>query len=214
MQRPRPTAVTVIAILNFIFGGLGVIALLCISVLGIVVIQGSGKMGPRGGPDPIQDMLSAGRQVPGLGLYLVASIMLGLVLSVVLIASGVGLLKLQPWGRHATIFCSVANLLLTIGSVVYGVTTVNPVEAQLQAQAAITAPRGMPPSIPGSMRDPFTICFTFLGGLYYVVLLVYMHQPHVREAFEDRTSWPVDDSSRYDDRPPLPEFPRGGGRGA
>src|SRR5262245_15705505 len=102
MLPQRPTSVTVIAILHFVFGGLGLLLGLCGAG---IVAAGGGSAFPFQPPAQGQQAKQleyqkemqaamAGSQGSQLG-QLGADV----AISVLMILAGIGLMKVRPWGR-------------------------------------------------------------------------------------------------------------------
>lgn len=151
----RPTAVTVLGTLNIIFGGL---SLLCspLGIIGLLVPQ------PQ---SPFQ--LSAGMKMTAFVSYCV-----GLIFAVILLASGVGLLKLKSWARQmAYIYGWVALIWGILGIIV---------NAILFIPALNNIPQEAAPGIIGGLIGGF--CGGLLGLIYPVFLIVYLRKPHIVSA--------------------------------
>ena len=131
MPKPRPALVTVVAVLHFVFGGLG---LLCQTTNGILQVSGVGeKFSTMFQPasnvqaDPQmkkqmemqEKMQKAIKDVPGAQAKLWADLGQDTVLSACLIVAGIGLLQMRPWGRTLSLFYAVLSILYKIGSIVY-----------------------------------------------------------------------------------------------
>jgi hypothetical protein len=130
MPRPRPALVTVVAVLHFVFGGLG---LLCQTTNGILQVSGAGEkfstmfQPPSNVQDPQmkkqmemqEKMQKAIKDVPGAQAKLWADLMQDTVLSVCLIVAGIGLLQMRPWARTLSLLYAVVSILYKIGSIVY-----------------------------------------------------------------------------------------------
>ncbi|MCE5257431.1 MAG: hypothetical protein LLG44_00030 [Chloroflexi bacterium] len=97
----RPDGVTVIAVVQFILGGLGIVALAVMLIVGVVMAAASANAG---------------------WLSLLALFMGGLLIaacSVLAIAAGVGLLQLRNWARWVTIILAILCLAgFPVGTVI------------------------------------------------------------------------------------------------
>src|SRR5262245_55130202 len=101
MKKPMSTAVTVIAVIHLIAAALGVCGLL-LQVTGVATALSQG--GPGGpGADPgaklNQEMLKVMETIPGHKAYEGATIAVNALLTVLLIAAGIGLLNGKAWAR-------------------------------------------------------------------------------------------------------------------
>jgi hypothetical protein len=156
----RPTTATVFGILNIAFGTMG----LCGAVFGAVgmVFMAS----------PMFEEIAA--QTEGMELFrdasyqtfLVISMVIGSGLSVLLLASGIGLLKFKPWGRLTANYYGVAQIIYAIGNSAYQIIwIVLPMVNNGSPQAAINI-----------ASQVFGLFFSLI---FPVVLLVFMN----RESF-------------------------------
>src|ERR1700687_5388301 len=127
MQRTRPTSVIVVAILHLVFGCLW---LLCgLATLGM---QASGmnnmfmNMGNFQTNNPqlakqqeIQKEIMQFSQVQSSSVGQYASLLQYVVLSILMIISAIGLLKLQSWGRVLSLVYATLSILSNIAIAVY-----------------------------------------------------------------------------------------------
>src|SRR4051794_11643492 len=115
--RNRPTSVLVLAILQIIFGSLGLLGSLC--GVGMQLAGGGSMFGgqaPQGMPD-IQALLR--ERVPHYEIVLLGGLILGLISGTVMIVSGVGLIRMRPWARVLTIGYAIYYIASTILNVAY-----------------------------------------------------------------------------------------------
>ncbi len=168
----RPTGVTVFAILNIIFGLMG--------VFGIVVSVGMLVLGSRiAGPNPVMDKMFD--SVAYLAFTAVGMVV-GIVFSILLLFSGIGLLKMSKSARTISIVYGVYAIVSTILANAVNVFVVF-IPALEQAQGAQRA--GMIGGIIGAGIGGL------VGLIYPIALLIYFTRPTVKHYFE---SWPRSDS--------------------
>lgn len=158
----RPTAVTVIGIINIIFGALG-LTCLCISLVTMFM------------PQPYEQSAA----LRGFGIL---NLVISLALSGALLASGIGLMSRSAWARMLAIRWAIANLVWSVISLVASIAWVMP-----ETMAAM-ADR-MPPE-QAAMAS--TMTYVFLGisvlfMIYPVLVLIFMRKPHVI-AWTDRVA--------------------------
>jgi hypothetical protein len=142
IQNPPPASIKVFGILQIVFGGL---ALLC-SLLGALGLAMSFAMGGAAGGGAAapnlkpqekemvefqQSLPTIQDKQPGGKVVQYAQAGLDLVLSVVMIVSGIGLLQMQAWGRLLAIGYSVVSLLQKVFGIVYAVAFTIPATNQL-----------------------------------------------------------------------------------
>jgi hypothetical protein len=138
----------VLAILNFIFGGLG---LLC-GITGTIMVAGGldralsdiGKNQPgqvKGiSYADINEQLA--KRVPSYVTVQRTSAIIDLVASALLILSGLGLLKLRPWGQHLGFLYAIIQIPHKLLASIYGLVVVLPVTSVLMDDAMKNVPPG------------------------------------------------------------------------
>jgi hypothetical protein len=162
----RPTSVTVFGVLSIVFGALG----LC-SVVGAVAVM----MNPiAGGPNnPAAQAINQGGFY---GAYSLISMGLGSVAAIVLLASGIGLLRLRAWARKASIAYACYSILTTIvGLAVNYLYVLRPLADQLGTgglQEAVAMGAMVGSGLGG-----------VLGLVFPILLMYFMLRPHVAAAF-------------------------------
>lgn len=202
MRRKPPTTVTVLGILNLIFGiGVPPHGILC-TVCGGFGLGTMWVLSTREGNDDISRALAevwrAFQDVPGYVPIEVSRLVLELGLGVLLICSGAGLLKLRPWARPTAIIFSILTIVIQLAYTIYVVTMVNPALEGLQARMA---------AMPGQQANPFqgmsntlmTVFGAIFGIAYAVVLLAFMLSPTVVAALKPP---PPEEYSAQPDMPP------------
>lgn len=152
---PRPTAVTVLGILNIVFGTLGIC---CGSIGGL----GSG-------------FLMIEEAVQG-SLVLVTSI--GLLLSAAMLAAGgIGLLMMQSWGRTLSIVAAVLFLLVGLVDLASGIAfDVRPLLASASDDTEMVA------MAIGAMVG--ICCGGMLRIAYPAILIYYLFRADIRRLFQ------------------------------
>jgi hypothetical protein len=187
MPRSKPTAVTVIAILQLVFGGLGLFgAVVNLSGAPQQLAAVSQQNLPPNQRAPTQAELEQeiGKYVPHYHLVLQTSLALSGVLCLLMIGSGVGLLRLRPWGRSLAITYAVLSIAVSIASIVYQCAVVLPGMAGFSQEMA-NSPNPMWRMMAASMSS-FAVFGAVLGAafmIYPIIVLIIMLQPSVRAAF-------------------------------
>ena len=164
----RPTPVTVLAIIGLVLGGLG---LLCKPVgLLYVLVQI---------PHPIMNVMREDAFIRG---WTVVSVATGWLISLLLLLSSVGSLRLRDWGRTGMMAYAFLAILMTLVS--------RTVEWRVVEPALAPAIREIAAQQPGAAK------FQLSGGKGYsvglgvglwfpVLLVVYFNRRDVRRAFEE-----------------------------
>lgn len=191
-KQPLPAAVLVVAILHFVGGGL---SLLCVEAPGLATQAAGGASGIMkgfaGSGNPamadIEKMEAfQKRELPHQGLFAIVSLSLGLVLSLVMIISGIGLLKLQPWGRTLSLIYAPCSILMRLAGTIYTLLFVSPVILRYYETEA-----NFPPQMRAQMlmTQKITVYTSVLFGLvfiiYPIVVLFLLTRPGVVKAFAD-----------------------------
>jgi hypothetical protein len=187
MRAKRPTSITVIAIFHFIFGGLGLIWC-SLQMIGAVVIFNQPKP-VAAAPDPNQPTILAlqpylDARVPLWRETNLAAGVMGLLLSVVLLADGIGLLLYQPWARFVAIGYGTLSILYQAGWLLYAAFCVLPVQlAFYDALPAVNA-QAQGAKAGGKIGVACGSFLPALGLIYPVIVLVVMLLPSVATAFQ------------------------------
>ncbi len=190
----RPTAVTVIAVINFIVGGLGLLGLLCGGAALLFLFSVLGNVNPPPGqPNPLKEVQGLFESIPGYIPFIIASSVLGGIWAIVLIVAGVGLLRMRRWARLACLVYAIYTILGTVGSTIYTFAVVIPATEKWQADfeaklrrkgpGGAPAPTGPPPTANMVTNRASAVGGALYGMAYALVLLVVLNLPHVRAAF-------------------------------
>ena len=172
----RPVIATVFGILNLVFGIIGV----CSSVVSLAgfAFLSSGMMDPQ----MKEQMKLSQLDNPIYFGLLCMQLALGSILAVVIIASGIGLLKFKPWGRKLANFYAVASLImLVIGVTISVIFQIIP--AINEANNPGAGPEAMGGAIGGSIGGVFTICF---GSIFPICILVFLNRKQFVEQIQAR----------------------------
>ena len=164
----RPTSATVFGILNLVFGCLG----LCGVVMSLVMF--SMPLNPEI-PNPTMELMQAS---PVYAMFLKVSLGLGLIASLVLLAAGIGLLTMKPWGRTLSIGWAVYSIVMGI---VGGAMNVVFVMLPLLEQASELAGPQQAAAMGGVIGGGVGACF---GLIYPVLLLIFMFRSPIVTAFQ------------------------------
>jgi hypothetical protein len=189
----KNTTVQVIAILQLVFGGLGLVCNLC---SGLQVLAGNNTAFLNFGgaqqakqiemQEQTQKLMDA--KFPANRAFSIGNVIASLVISVMTIISGIALLGMRSWGRTLAICAALASLLLTSAELVYTFLVALPVMNEAaeilakQGQQEAMAARFIP--IAGYITV-FVLVFTMV---YPIVVLVMMLLPSTAAAFRDKDS--------------------------
>jgi hypothetical protein len=192
LQR-RPAAVTAVAVINFIFGGLGLLGAVCGGVGLLIFAALADQAAPPGGINPFKEMVDLANSIPGYVPFLIVSMALGLLANVLLIVTGFGLLKLRNWARMLCLGYAVYVLLSVAVGLTYQYAVVQPAmdkwsadfNQRMQKQQGKAG--GPPPQNPGGQIGGLIggIAGSIFQIAYAVGLLVVLNLRDVRRAFRE-----------------------------
>ena len=172
----RPAIATVFGILNLVFGILGVCGSVA-SVGGFAFLYSGvfdAKMKAQMNLQQFDDPVFFG--------LLSMQMALGTILSVVIIISGIGLLKFKPWGRKLANFYAIAYLiLLVVGVTINIVFTVIP--AINEANSLGASPDKIGGAVGGVLGGVFSVCF---GVIFPICILIFLNRRQFVDQIEGR----------------------------
>jgi hypothetical protein len=165
----RPTSVTVLGILNLLFGGLG--------LLGIVMTLAM-VLNPKPRGWMLDPAINVVQENPGYAHYARIGNSIGLVANIVLIAAGFGLLLLKPWGRVLSIGFSGYAILSEIVDVFVTGHYVLPLLEKASHMPNGPQKAAMTGAAVGGIVGP---CFV---AIYPLILLLFMFRPNVKAVLQ------------------------------
>ena len=185
MKPERPIVVLVLAILNIIFGSLGTLAMCCVGAMTVFlgVVFSNAPAGAKPPPFP-----------PDVLVYFAIVVVSHLVMSLLLLASGIGLLNMRAWARRASIAYGIVTIAMSIINMPVSIVFVAPQmekwqkAVQEEAQKQQRQGQGIRYQ---SNQSPLANAASSIGGAiigmaYAIALLVVKFLPQVRDAFEGR----------------------------
>jgi hypothetical protein len=175
---PRPTSVKVIAVLAIVFGSLGVLAGLC-SIPQYLGVQ----MSPNRNP-----VIDAMREDKLLWDVTVATMAASVIIAAIELVSGIGALKLRPWGRRGLVVYAVTNIIVTLVGLGLQWTVFQARSDRLLAEVLRKNPQLNTPAMQTAMQVGKTtgMVFPVLFVIWASIVLLYMTRPRVKAAFEGR----------------------------
>ena len=161
----RPVFVNLFGILNFVFAVFGVAGLIA-SFAALSVP-----------PDSNDSVVKLMYQGPMYADWLKTCIPLGLLSCATWLASGFGLLRLKPWARPLSIFCSIYGIVLCVVTLLVNLALmVQPFDHQVLPQQELAAAVAIGGPISGTLGELF-------WPIYPVLLLVFMLSPKMAATF-------------------------------
>jgi hypothetical protein len=162
---PRPTSVTVLAILGIIFGGFGT---LCSPAALIPFFLDM--------PGPKNPVMEAMKSDGTLMAWTLGSTLVGWIMAIVLLSASIAALKLKEWARKTLAIYAVAAFVTGAINLVFTLTVMNPKMAEIIGNDP-AAKSAM------AMQTVFTLIGFAIGMIFPAFLLFYMTRPHVKAAF-------------------------------
>lgn len=164
----RPASVTVFGILNILFGGLSILG----ALFSLVVIFTNG-----GKDNPVFALMETSAFY---STWMRLSVILSVIASVVVMASGVGLLNMRRWARTAAVGYSLYTIVMVLlGGIMGWFYVYSPLLDEIGA-VRDGAEKGV--LMGGLVGGLLGGCF---GLIYPVALLYFMTRPGLVAAFED-----------------------------
>jgi len=119
---------------------------------------------------------------PTYGAWLKIGIFLGGLTCIALLAAGIGLLRLKPWGRVLSIAYAIFAIVYGIaGTAMNMVFVTQPLIHEAQQQSGPESAAAIGGAIGGSIGG----CF---GLIYPILLLIFMTRPKIVAAFQKTTT--------------------------
>jgi hypothetical protein len=185
MPRQRPTVILIIAILHFVFGGIGLLCNICGGVMELVgtpqAQAGAGDAQQARRKEVTEQVLST--RIPLYRAYSVGNRVSSVLSCTLLIASGVGLMLVQSWGRWLSVAYAVLAIIVNLIVLIYTIAFFTPAYEEIfrrlppqsdQEQMAYSLSKAAAPAGACAMM------------IYPVVVLIVMLLPSVGAAFRER----------------------------
>jgi hypothetical protein len=188
-------------VLNIVFGSLYLLCNLCLGGLLLLMFGGSidAKAFP-GGINPFKDMWDFMQvEVPAFAVVTIGEIIANFALSVMLIIAGIGLLKVQSWGRALSIAYGVLTILVKLADIAFTIAVVNPATERWQQDFQRRHGVAMAGQGDAYMNNIGWLVGVILSMGYGVVLLIMMLLPSVSAALAGPSRTEEYDLDRRDD---------------
>ncbi|HEV3146640.1 MAG TPA: hypothetical protein VGZ47_22320 [Gemmataceae bacterium] len=116
----RPGAVTAIAVINIVVGSFGLLGECCCGgYFGFVAWALHNMPAPKPGEPDVQALFTnIDQKHPFLKVYLIAGFSISVLLTLLLLISSFGLLKMKTWGRSLSVFASIGFILLFVANAI------------------------------------------------------------------------------------------------
>lgn len=191
MPRERPPAVTVLAVLHFVFGVLASSCGICGGVSHLISwphfeawMEGKDQPDPEAVAEQEREEQFLRERLPYGKAFEHACIPFDIGLPLLALVAGVGLLRLQPWGRRLSLTCAVLMLLQAVAYGVYLFGFYMPVMSEL-ISADQTLPKGTD-RMAYFMLLGFAIPLLVVYLAFCLATLIVLTRPAVVAAFRTR----------------------------
>lgn len=182
----RPTAILVIGILNIVFGALGLICNPIKIVGSLVPTPEAGAPEMAGMPPEQSEMMRKLNEVsmsPAVKTYQIFDGGIGFLFSAILLAAGIGLLVMKPWGRTLSLVYAFYGIAAAIATMVFSwMMIITPlfqlVEQAPDPQAKQIMQFGAYGGMGGALAQS---CFS---AVYPVVILIVLTRPSITRALQ------------------------------
>ena len=180
----RPTIISVIGILNIVFGSLGLATVICCVGPGLIMGQFAAQMPmPKAQGQPqMENPLAAMNAIPGYIATQCAQIGMGSLTGGLLLVSGIGFMKMKPWARTTAMIYSIIAMLWGVAAWIIQQKFVNPgvleMTKKIQAQAGPNAPPN--PMFSESYMNVVATLGLMVSFAYPVTLLILILLPAVK----------------------------------
>jgi hypothetical protein len=178
----RPTIISVIGIVNIVFGSMGLITAICCVGGGMLIAPLISQMPMPQGPGkaPIENPMTKLNAVPGYLALQCAQVAMGVFTGSLLLISGIGFLKMKRWSRSLTFVYIVVAIVWAVIAMVVQQQVVTP--AMKEFSQKIQESTGQPnPVLDNSVFMTIGYAFGMLASFALpVVLFVLMLLPAVK----------------------------------
>jgi hypothetical protein len=197
MQEKRPpTSIKLVAALQILFGALGLVDnTVLLAMLG-VGLQGGAQIGSSNDPvtqaeiDLLNGVVGVKNALPGGIAVVYGQVGAEALLSALMLASGIGLLKLRPWGRPLAICYALASLLFKAGFAVYLLVYSIPAMNQLADELASRGTEHRVMAVAARILAYYELVEPGIVAIYPLIVLWFMLKASTRAAFHQDAAAP------------------------
>jgi hypothetical protein len=174
MSAKRPASFTVFGVLCIVFASLG---LLCnVGGLAITkVVEAAQSEADRAKAKAMEKELF--ERVPGYQTQAWAKLTVDVVMELLLLATGIGLLKMLSWSRPACIAYGLLTVLMQLANMVYIIAFVSPVLEDLVNKQLREQNPQVQVTVPGWALNLGVILASLLGMVFATILLIFALRP-------------------------------------
>lgn len=189
------TAATVMGVLNIIFGSLGLLGTICggVAMIGLFAMfsAAKGNMKP-GEAEKVNELISLFLDnIPGFVPFLAITYIIGFILALGQLISGIGLLKMNEWARKMSLGIAAVAILVQLGSLGFTIAVLQPGVEKAQ-QAIMAEARKQNPNAPAvPPQNPLasiggSVIGSIFGLIYPIATFIVLMNPGVVAAFQGK----------------------------
>lgn len=199
MPAKRPVLISTLGILNIVFGSLGLLTNVCCAPAGLFVSSAMSNVQlPQQAGQPAPTMpTNELNKIPEYFAFQCASIVVSALTGGLLLASGIGFLKMKQWGRAAGICYAIIGIVWGVIAWIVTQKYIFPaVETMMQNMGKQAGPNNPFVNTQGIMRLMMTFGLVF-NFVYPTAVLIVMLLPAVKRGLEGKIdpSWEPDPSA-------------------
>lgn len=183
MERARPTAVLVIAILHLSIGGMGVLCNLCATGQLVYGSQLASLGNPQQAKQQVQIEEALNAKIPGYKVHQMVSLTAAWLFTALLITAGLGLLQMRSWGRALSLVYASLSLLHKIATAIYIYVLVLP--AYKEVFQMVDMPNKQAAQVAETIAMLTAGVMPPIMMIYPTAVLIVMLLPSVSAAFRD-----------------------------
>ncbi len=194
-EKKPPTSIKLVAVLQILFGALGLIG----AVTNLVSLAAGLQPGAFSTPSPSDPMAQAQKDfydglarlqknLPGGLAALYGQVGIEVLLSSLMLASGIGLLKLRPWARTLAIVYALASLLVKVVLPIYGVLYLIPAMNSLADELASKGHEHQVFAFLARAAGYLQAFWPIVLAIYPLLVLFFMLKASTRAAFRPEAS--------------------------
>jgi hypothetical protein len=202
---PRPTSVTVVAIIGIVWG---VLMLLCNGIGMASAFIPTNFAGPNPAAEELRSNAVA-------HLWGIANPLMGFVLAFILLAGCAGALGMKSWGRAAMNLFAVLEIIVAIAHTIVTILVINPIISRnLPLFTGGAGSAGAPSAqMMSTFQHAGVIATAVIALVYPIVVLIVMNTRSVKAAFQNKaagaggTSFPAGQPGYLQQQPMPGQYP-------
>jgi hypothetical protein len=180
---------TALAILNIVVGSLALFCAICGGIDLTLTVNGQ---------DVTREVKTyLEQEIRGYSTYRILGVVVGLVLAVGMVASGIGLLSVQPWARIIALLCAALSIVRELAVALFYLLAVNPALSRFFGRLGPFNMAFLPQT-----ANLMIVAGAFLLIVYDILLIVGLLVGDTARAFQERGRADYDAYEEADERRP------------